>query len=277
MPPVRSDVSHDEKVHRPRGKKIPSSTGVSINPKQTQGIDVSESPAEVKVKKPSVEKMYFTKDTEDAIIRFNKEEDIDKRNHIYETEIQRSFEKLVENVFNTFKFSYFDTGPLEVQKETLSHLVANIHKFESGKGKAFSYFSIVAKNYLIFNNNSNYKRYNQQVDINEDPDTHTIKLQAPDTYQKDIENAEFIEMMVNYWDANIKEIFPKQRDLKIAEAVVELFRNSDRLDYFNKKALYLYIREISSCKTQQITRIVNKMKEYQKKITKMYLEDGVIS
>lgn len=220
--------------------------------------------------------MYFTKDTEDAIIRFNKEEVSEVRNHIYETEIQRSFEKLVENVFNTFKFSYFDTGPLEVQKETLSHLVANIHKFEEGKGKAFSYFSIVAKNYLIFNNNSNYKRYNQQVDINEDPDSNSVRLQSTDNYQKEKENAEFIEMMVKFWDANIRKIFPKQRDLKIAEAVVELFRNSDRLDYFNKKALYLYIREISSCKTQQITKIINRMKEYQQKITKKYVEEGVI-
>jgi hypothetical protein len=83
-------------------------------------------------------------------------------------------------------------------------------------------------------------------------------------------------MMVEYWDKNIKDIFPKARDLKIAEAVVELFRNSDRLDYFNKKALYLYIREISSCKTQAITKIINKMKEYQQKITKKYVEEGVI-
>jgi hypothetical protein len=183
---------------------------------------------------------------------------------------------LVENVFNTFKFSYFDVGPLEVQKETLSHLVANIHKFEEGKGKAFSYFSIVAKNYLIFNNNSNYKRFNQQVDISEENDENTVRLQTTDTYQKDKENEEFIRMMVEYWDKNIKDIFPKARDLKIAEAVVELFRNSDRLDYFNKKALYLYIREISSCKTQAITKIINKMKEYQQKITKKYVEEGVI-
>lgn len=232
--------------------------------------------SEPKPKKLSVEKMYFTKDTEDAIIRFNKETDPQKRNQIYETHIQKAFEKLVENVFNTFKFSYFDVGPLEVQKETLSHLVANIHKFEEGKGKAFSYFSIVAKNYLIFNNNSNYKRYNQQVDISEENDENTVRLQTVDTYQKDRENEEFIRMMVEYWDKNIKTIFPKNRDLKIAEAVVELFRNSDRLDYFNKKALYLYIREISSCKTQAITKIINKMKEYQQRITKKYVEEGVI-
>ena len=227
-------------------------------------------------KKVSFEKMYFTKETEDSIIIFNKEMDDDKRNEIYNSKIKYPFEKLVENVFNTFKFSYFDVGPLEVQKETLSHLVANISKFEEGKGKAFSYFSIIAKNYLIFNNNSNYKRFNQQVDISEEKAENTIRLQSEDGYHKKVENLEFMKMMITYWDENIRNIFQKQRDLKIAEAVVELFRNGDRIDYFNKKALYLYIREISECKTQQITKVINKMKEYQRKITRLYLDTGVV-
>jgi len=230
-----------------------------------------------KVRKPSFEKMYFTKDTEDSIVLYNKEEDIDKRNEIFNTKIKFAFEKLVENIFNTFKFSYFDVGPLEVQKETLSHLVANIHKYEEGKGKAFSYFSIIAKNYLIFNNNSNYKRYNQQVDISEENEANTVRLQSEDTHHKEMETKQFITMMVDYWDRNLTEIFTKKKDLKIAEAVVELFRNSDRIDHFNKKALYLYIREISSCKTQQITKVINKMKEYQNKITKLYVENGSLS
>jgi hypothetical protein len=114
------------------------------------------------------------------------------------------------------------------------------------------------------------------VDISEENEENTVRLQTEDPHYKSVENQEFIEMMVNYWDKNINEIFSKKRDLKIAEAVVELFRNSDRIDYFNKKALYLYIREISSCKTQQITKVINKMKEYQEKITKMYIENGKI-
>lgn len=227
--------------------------------------------------KPAKGKMYFTKDTEDAIISYNNEVDDVKKNNIFETKIKSSLEKLVENVFNTFKFTYFDVGPLEVQKETLSHLVANLHKYEAGKGKAFAYFSIIAKNYLIFHNNSNYKRYNQQVDISEENEENTVRLQTEDYHYKNVENKEFIEMMVEYWEKNLNEIFSKKRDLKIAEAVVELFRNSDRIDYFNKKALYLYIREISSCKTQQITKVINKMKEYQEKITRMYIENGKFS
>jgi hypothetical protein len=165
---------------------------------------------------------------------------------------------------------------LEVQKETVTHLVANMHKFEKGKGKAFSYFSIIAKNYLIFQNNTNYKRFNQHVEIGDDNGENTFKLQQEDAHYKDEQNREFISLMVNYWEKNITKIFTKQRDINIANAVIELFRNSDRIDAFNKKALYLYIREISSCKTQQITKVINKMKNYQCNISKSYADDGAM-
>jgi hypothetical protein len=80
--------------------------------------------------------------------------------------------------------------------------------------------------------------------------------------------------MVSYWEKNVNKIFTKQRDINIANAVIELFRNSDRIDAFNKKALYLYIREISSCKTQQITKVINRMKNYQNNITRAYVDTG---
>jgi hypothetical protein len=229
-----------------------------------------------KRKKKSGEKMYFTTDTEKSIIQYNKEQSMDIRNKIYEEQIKRCFDKLVENVFNTFKFTYFDNSPIEIQKETIAHLVANMHKFEEGKGKAFSYFSIVAKNYLIFHNNNNYKRFNQHVDISDTPSDTTVCLQTTDAYHDDLETSEFMKLMVDYWEKNIGKIFTKQRDLNIANAVIELFRNSDRIDSFNKKALYLYIREISSCKTQQITKVINKMKQYQNTITKSYSDRGTL-
>ena len=82
----------------------------------------------------SVNKMYFTKDTEDSIIAYNNTTDSQIREDLYNTKIKHPFEKLVENIFNTFKFSYFEIGPLDVQKETVAHLVSNMHKFEAGKG-----------------------------------------------------------------------------------------------------------------------------------------------
>lgn len=222
------------------------------------------------------EKIYFSKATEEAIIQYNEEEDTTIRNTIYETKIKYSFEKLVENIFNTFKFTYFDNSPLEIQKETVSHLVSNIHKFQSGKGKAFSYFSIVAKNYLIFHNNSNYKRFNQHVDISETPSESSVCLQTEDEHYKNVQTQELMRLLVDYWEKNLRKIFSKEKDLNIAYAVIELFRNCDRLETFNKKTLYLYIREISGCKTQQVTKVINKMKNYQNTIMQSYLNKGII-
>lgn len=222
------------------------------------------------------EKIYFSKKTEDAIIEYNKETNDVIRNQIYETRIKYSFEKLVENIFNTFKFTYFDSGPIEIQKETVSHLVTNIHKFQSGKGKAFSYFSIVAKNYLIFHNNNNYKRYNQHVDISDTPSESSVCLQTEDAHHKDIQNQEFMKLLVDYWEKNVNKIFTKVKDLNIAYAVIELFRNCERIENFNKKTLYLYIRELSNCKTQQITKIINKMKSYQNVVMRSYYDRGNI-
>lgn len=228
-------------------------------------------------------RMYFTQDTENAIVQYNKEQKEDIREKIFREEIYQPFQKLVENVFNTFKFSYFETGPQDVQRECLTHLVANMHKFDPNrkskadpnkKSKAYSYFSIVAKHYLILLNNTNYKKFNQNVEISEDHDENTVQLQQNDKYYAEQEMNDFIRLIVEFWEKNVEKIFTKQRDLNIANAVVNLFRNSDRIDAYNKKALYLYIREMASCKTQQITKVINKMKQYHNTIQKSYLEDG---
>jgi hypothetical protein len=227
-----------------------------------------------KGKEISADKMYFTKDTEDAVILYNKTEDFTTREQIYETRIKYPFEKLVENVFNTFKFSYFETTPLDAQKETISHLVSNMHKYDPKKGKAFGYFSVVAKRYLIQLNNTIYKNRNRHAEIGEEHDENTIQLQTEDKYYKNSEMKEFISLMISFWENNINKIFNKQRDLDIANAIIELFRNNNRIETWNKKALYLMIREISNCKTQQITKIINKMKQYQSAIYKSYINDG---
>ena len=270
----RTSVRSDPKVVK-KTKKIHSTKTKTpiVTIAETPIIETTKVKKTKRTRKPK-EKMYFTSETEDAIIEYNSSDDQSQRDDIYNTKIKYAFEKLVENVFNTFKFCYFETSPLEVQKETVAHLVANIHKFESGKGKAFSYFSIIAKNYLIFQNNTNYKRFNQHVEIGEDNGENTYKLQHEDVHYREEENREFLQLMVTYWEKNVGKIFTKQRDINIANAVIELFRNSDRIDAFNKKALYLYIREISSCKTQQITKVINRMKNYQNNITKSYVNNG---
>ena len=221
-------------------------------------------------------RMYFTQDTEDAIILYNKEPKKIVRDKIYKERIQYAFDKLAENVLNTFKFSYFDVPKEDVQKEVVSQLIEKIHMFKEGKGKAFSYFSIVAKNYLILNNNKNYKRYKKTDLLSQMPQTWNPENDFYQAEQGD-EYSEFKELMLEYWDKNLTIVFTKKRDIQIADAILELFRRSQYVENFNKKHLYLLIREMTDCKTHYITKVVNVMKQHQKKILNEYLEYGTVS
>lgn len=220
-------------------------------------------------------KMYFTEDTEKAIIEYNKSDSPSIRNLIYKNEIQYPFEKLAENILNTFKFSYFDVPKIDVQCEVVSTLIEKIHMFKEGRGKAFSYFSIVAKNHLILKNNSNYKRWKQTALISEMPETWNPENDFYDT-QLGGEYMEFRELMLAYWEKNLTRVFTKKRDIQIADAVLELFRRSQYIENFNKKHLYLLIREMTDCKTHYITKVVNEMKQHQIKMLNDYLDKGKI-
>ena len=226
-------------------------------------------------RKKAKSRMYFTQLTENAIIRYNSSEDTVLRNRIYNEHIAYAFDKLAENIIHTFKFYYFDVPSEQVKHEVVSFLVMNIHKFKEGKGKAFSYFSIVAKNYLILNNNNNYKKMKSHreldvLDFKRNLSSESQVIADKETYE------EFTDMMLDYWENNLPNIFKRHKDILVADAVLELFRRSQNMENFNKKALYVLIREMTGSNTQHITRVVNVMKKYYKRLFKEFQYSGSI-
>ena len=209
----------------------------------------------------SKKKLYFTQGTENAIVRHNKETRPHMRERIYNEHIRFAFEKLAENIIHTFKFYYFDVPSEDVKHEVVSFLYMNMHKFTEGKGKAFSYFSIVANTYLILHNNNNYKRMKQHdeysvMDYKRNP---TTEMKMKDKKEM---NMEYITILAEYWKNNLTIVFKRKKDLDVANAVVELIDMKDRIDNFNKKALYILIREMTDSNTQHITRVINVMKKH---------------
>lgn len=221
-----------------------------------------------KTRKPKTKRMYFGPEVDLSIIKYNSTDSEVDRSLIYQREIRPAFEKLVENIIHTFKFYYTDDQTLQqVQHEVVSFLVEKLPKFNKDNGKAFSYFSIVAKNYCIHKNKKNYKKitsHDRLDDINEIVSTDPIHDLEETTSLVD-----FVDRFVNYWDENLEQVFAKKGDRELAGAVIELFRKRDNIELFNKKALYIYIREMTDASTQQITKMVKVMKD---KYTQMYLD-----
>ena len=168
-------------------------------------------------------KIYFGTPAQEAIIEYNKSKDPAERSKIYEERIKFPFEKLAENVLNTFKFSYFDVSKKDIQTEVVSTMVEKMHMFKEGKGRAFSYFTIIAKNHLILKNNGNYKRWKQNSLLSAMPETWNPENDFFESEENN-EFKEFKQIMLNYWDRNLNVVFNKKRDLQIADAILELFR-----------------------------------------------------
>ena len=101
-------------------------------------------------RKPKEPRIYFTQDTEDAIIEYLASKDQDFRNLIYKERIEYGFYKLAENIIHTFKFYYTDSDTIEELKhEVVTFLLEKLHLYDQSKGKAYSYFGTIAKRYLI--------------------------------------------------------------------------------------------------------------------------------
>lgn len=219
---------------------------------------------------------YFTKDTENAILEYNVATEKSVRDRIYKERIQSSFEKLAEIVYNKWKFTYFDDEPEDVMAQVVAFMVEKIHMYnDPNKGKAYSYFTIVARNYLILNNNSNYKRYKDTDIISKMPDNWDVENNFNDEV-KDSEYKVFNRLMLSYWDVHLETYFQKKRDIQIADSVLELFRRADYIENFNKKSLYLLVREMTGCPTHYITKVVNKMRDKQMELFNEYQDTGDI-
>ena len=227
-------------------------------------------------RKPS-KKQYFTSDVDAAIAEYLASSNQDERNEIYRTRIAYAFYKLAENLIHTFKFYYTEVDSLEdLKHEVCCFFLEKLDYWKPERGtKAFSYFSIVGKNYLILYNNNNYKKKKQKADpLAADEDEGVLHQLGRDERKQDIKD--FIDYFTEYIDKNIFNMFKKDSDRKVCDAINILFKRRENLEIFNKKALYIYIREITDVETPVITKVTKILKKLYKKLYTEYIEVGYV-
>jgi hypothetical protein len=226
-------------------------------------------------KRKPKQKVYFSQDTENAIVLYNNTENESEKNIIYNKHIHAAFDKLAENIIHTFKFYNFDVSHEDVKQEVISFLIEKINKYSQDKGKAFSYFSIVAKNYLIAHNNNNYYLKQKKRDVSAIDSERNIVNEYARAKQNE-ETYDFTEEFIFFLEKNIDKIFIKQKDMEIADAVKDLFKNRENIENYNKKALYILIRERTNVKTQNITAVINTIKKIYLQLYVVFNETGSI-
>jgi hypothetical protein len=232
-----------------------------------------------KKRKKKGSNQYFTQATEDAIVKYNESNDPEERSRIYRDEIHYAFFKLTENIIHTFKFYYTEVNEIEhLQHEVITFLLDKIHLFDQSRGaKAFSYFGTIAKRYLIIQNTKNYKKRVDKAPLEE---LYQNEIYSYDENYNPLEKddlSDFIDEFIEYCTENIYTLFPKKKDAQVADAILELFRKREIMDIFNKKALYLMIREMVDVKTPHITRVAGHLGKLFKEHFLFYQENGYVN
>ena len=229
----------------------------------------------VRKRRPKKSIDYFTLDTQQAILDYRLETSPAIRNKIFNEKIYYAFYKLAENIIHTFKFYYTEVDNInELKHEVIAFLLEKLHLYNQDKGKAYSYFGTIAKRYLIVYNNNNYKRLKGKANVEEvDVDktiTNELLLNQPDHF----EEINFIDLFIKEIDDNLLELFPKPQEARVGDAILELFKRRETIDIFNKKALFIYIKEITDAPTPVITKVIKVLKEIYREMHNQYLEEG---
>jgi len=221
---------------------------------------------------------YFTSETEEYIKKYNNSKDQEYRNKIFTDHIYLPFYKLAENIIHTFKFYYTDVEQIEdLKHEIVSVLLEEkIMKFDPDNGaKAYSYFGTIVKRWLINYNNKNYKRLKQIGSFSDIEESFEQDIDMDSPSAKTL--SKFLDEWVDEVYDNLDELFVKESDKQIADAVLTIFKTRHDLDLFKKKALYIYIREMTDCETPHLTKVISVLKEEWSKKYLYYYDQGLLS
>ena len=203
---------------------------------------------------------YFTKITDIAIIAYNKSDNPVKRERIYRRFIYPALMKLAENLINKMKPGYIDSTFADLQTDLVTFLTARLDKFNPEAGKAYSYYTRTSFNYLIAENQKAYAKLKQ--------DTQTINVDEQRNIMAEIHNDEMRETLRYFMDAyiihcydNLNYIFSNSTDIHVADSILHIFETRENIEDFNKKALYIFIRERTGLETTNITRVIKTLKQ----------------
>ncbi len=252
-------INRKPKYQKPKKK----ATKTSLKKKETVSVPIIDIKPVTIIKKTVPQKIknqYFTKVHEQAILDYASVFDNNQKTYLYTKYIQPAFNEMVEKIVYTYKFNTLPNIE-DLKSECKIFLTTILDKYDTSRGsKAFSYFSVITKNWFIHKVKKNNNKKEIYIEDIKDS-TNENELIYEESYVINREKEEFwsaLEAEMHSWfDKRLKE-----NEIKVYKAIVLLFKESESIEIFNKKAIYLYMREITGLNTKQV---VNNLKKFRHK------------
>ena len=168
--------------------------------------------------------------------------------------------KMAENLINKIKPTYIDSSFIDLQTDLVTYLTERLNKFNPAAGKAYSYYTRTSFNYLIAENQKAYSKLKADaLEIDVDEQRNIIIEMHNDDMRETLQY--FMDAYINYCYDNLNYIFTNPTDIHVADSVLHIFETRENIENFNKKALYIFIRERTGLETTNITRVIKTLKQ----------------
>ena len=218
---------------------------------------------------------YFTKVHENAIVRYARTDDKSIRTELYVVYIGPAFNELVDKIIYTYKFTSLPNVDV-LKDECKTWLTTILDKYDPNRGsKAFSYFSVITKNWFIHKVKKNAQQTRREVTYDDvAKDLEQEHLSTHNNYVRDREDREFwlhLWKEIELWEQETL----KPNEEKVLKAVRVLLEHSSEIEIFNKKAVYLYLRELTGLNTKQVVNNLNKLRSRYRVFKQKWIEGEI--
>jgi len=217
-------------------------------------------------------KLYFNSDTQIAIVAYQTALEKKERERLYVKEILPAFEKLVENLINIHKFSGLYDSYEDLKSDCVNFLFETICKFDANRGSnAFSYFNVVAKNWLIIRTKQKATKFKRNISM-DDPESLTANELKIIEDQSMVPSQDVILETENAAQNTLKMLYEirskakSDNEMACITAIIEIFEKIDDIDFLNKSAVLLYMREISGLTPKQLTATMQVIKKHWRRL-----------
>lgn len=217
-------------------------------------------------------KMYFGPEVTDAISSYNQMLSDEEKLSLYKQTISPALMKLAESLILIYGFSDPGEDITEIQLDCVAFLYENLRKFDSSRGtKAFSYFNVIARNWLIQNSRKKATSANRNVSFEDMNSLSSKDKQAIANYAI-VESPD--DMLINSKHRDhVKEILKKinkrltdDNEKLCMQAIMTIFDHVDDIDILHKRAVFVYIRDISNLNQKQLSSALSSIRRYYKEI-----------
>ena len=236
-------------------------------------VDKNKNTIKKKTKKRK-KRLYFGPDTDKAIFNYQNTDCLDTKKELYHKTIQPSFAKLSENLIFIHGFAKNHHSYENLKSDCISFLYETLEKFDTSRGsKAFSYFNIVAKHWLIIQSKKKVKNLTRHVSMSNFKEMKAVDKECIEMHnyvisQDDQAIAKENKLILFVMIEKIKKRVNSQNEIACIHAIDTLFKKIDDLDFLNKRAIFVYLRDISGLTPKQLSVSMSNIRKHYRDIQK---------